>query len=106
MSHFTSILAWLNGICNDGELGSEPLSEPLLMHAIKQDRKRRLPSPPSKDETQLFRVSQMDNTGPPKRPKVGPVTDASDPRLRLSAPKRTRNPHDNGSDQEDGSHIP
>ncbi|KAF6528189.1 hypothetical protein HZS61_008491 [Fusarium oxysporum f. sp. conglutinans] len=107
MSHSTSILAWLDSICNDRKLGSEPLTEPSLKHTIKQeDRKRRLPSPPSEDETRIFRVSQMDNTGPPKKPKVGPITDASDPRLRLSAPKRTRDPHDNGSDQEDGGHIP
>ncbi|RSL81573.1 hypothetical protein CEP52_017165, partial [Fusarium oligoseptatum] len=80
MSHSTSILAWLDSICHDRKLGSEPLTEPSLKHAIKQeDRKRRLPSPPSEDETRIFRVSQMDNTGPPKRPKVGPITDASDP---------------------------
>ncbi|RMI97167.1 hypothetical protein CDV36_016268 [Fusarium kuroshium] len=44
MSHSTSILAWLDSICHDRKLGSEPLTEPSLKHAIKQeDRKRRLP---------------------------------------------------------------
>lgn len=98
MSHSTSILAWLDSICNDRKL---PLIEPSLNHAIKQqDRKRRLPSPPSEGET------QMGKTGPPERPKVRPITNASDPQLRPSAPKRIRDPHEDGSDLEDGGHIP
>lgn len=102
-----SILAWLNGIHNDAQPASESVAAPSLKHAIKHhDRKRRLPSPPSEDHIQYSPPSQMDNPGTPKRPRVAPITNTTDPQLRLS-PKRGREEDHHDSDQEvEGSYTP
>ncbi|KAK7415989.1 hypothetical protein QQZ08_012161 [Neonectria magnoliae] len=101
------ILAWLNGIHDDDQPASESPAAPSLKHAIhQQDRKRRLPSPPSEDDIQHYpqAIFQMDNQVTPKRPKV--TAAASDPQLRLF-PKRSREKDDHDSDQEEeGGHTP
>ncbi|KAH6972073.1 hypothetical protein BKA56DRAFT_677051 [Ilyonectria sp. MPI-CAGE-AT-0026] len=102
-----SVLAWLNGIQDDAQPASEPAVAPSLKHAIKHhDRKRRLPSPPSEDHIRNSPPSQMDNPGTPKRPRVAPITNTTDPQLRLS-PKRGREEDHHDSDQEmEGSSKP
>ncbi|KAJ4194585.1 hypothetical protein NW759_016518 [Fusarium solani] len=102
-----SIQAWLNGIHDDAQPASESSAALSLKQAIKhEDRKRRLPSPPPENHIQYSPLSQMDNPGTPKRPRVAPITNTTDPQLRLS-PKRGREEDDHDSDQEEeGGYTP
>lgn len=100
-------MAWLNGIDDDAQPAFEQSTVRSLKRATKhQDRKQRLPSPPSEDHAQYPLISQTDNPGTPKCPRVAPVTNTTDSQLVLS-PKRGREENDHDSDQEEeGGYTP